>query len=302
MTARMRRTVVLGNFDGLHLGHQQLLRLGRQIADRRGEELAVFTFYPQIQSLRDPGFRYLLSEEEKRARFLSLGVDRVDTMPFSEDIARLSPEAFVREILCGRLRAGHAVVGFNYSFGYRGAGDAALLGQLGEQYGLEVTAMPPFRLDGEIVSSSLVREYLRSGNVARANALLGYPYSIEGPVVPGNQIGRTIGFPTANILPGEMLLLPANGVYAARTYVEGRVYPGILNVGIRPTIAGSVGISVETHLFDFSEDIYGKRIRTEVLHFLRREQKFSGLEALRAQLEQDRAHAAALFAADGSGA
>lgn len=296
MTSRTLRTVVLGNFDGLHRGHQQLIALGRQIADQYGEELAVFTFYPQMQQVLDPDFCYLLTEQQKLKRFAQLQVDVVETVPFEASIAQLSPEAFVRTILVERLRASHVVVGFNYSFGYRGAGDPQLLQQLAEPYGITVTVMEPCYVDGEIVSSSAVRNYLREGNVEKAKAMLGYAYSLEGPVLTGNQIGRTIGFPTANIGPAQNILLPANGVYAALTYVDGKAYPGILNVGLRPTIANSVGINIEVNLFDFDADIYGKQIRTEFHYFLRREQKFSGLDQLKAQLEQDRARTRKLFA------
>ena len=297
MTTQKFRTVVLGNFDGLHQGHQQLIALGRKIADEHEEELAVFTFHPQMQQVFDAGFCYLLTEEQKLQRFQQLGVDVIETVPFEPQISGLSPEEFVRRILVDKLQARHVVVGFNYSFGYRGAGNPSLLQQLGAAYGITITVMEPCYVQGELVSSTAIRSYLRSGNVEKANALLGYAYGIEGPVLQGNQIGRTIGFPTANIAPAERLLLPANGVYAARTYVDGKVYPGILNVGLRPTIAHSVGINIEVHLFDFDEDSYGKVIRTEFHYFLRQEVKFASLDALKAQLEKDKAKTRQLFAA-----
>lgn len=299
MTAQKFRTVVLGNFDGLHRGHQQLIGLGRQIADEHDEELAVFTFHPQIQQMFDDSFCYLLTEEQKLQRFRQLQVDVIETVPFEKAIATLSPEQFVQRILVERLKARHVVVGFNYSFGYKGAGDSQLLQQLGAAHGITVTVMEPCSVQGEVVSSTAIRNYLRAGNVEKANALLGYAYSLEGPVLRGNQIGRTIGFPTANIGPAERLLLPANGVYGALTYVDGRAYPGILNIGLRPTIAHSVGLNIEVHLFDFDADIYGKVIRSELHYFLRREVKFDGLDGLKAQLEQDQAKTRQLFAAAG---
>jgi riboflavin kinase/FMN adenylyltransferase len=296
MTTQTFRTVVLGNFDGLHRGHQQLIALGRQIADANDEELAVFTFYPQIQQVFDESFCYLLTEEQKLERFQQLGVNMVETVPFSPEIASLLPEDFVRAILVEKLHARHVVVGFNFSFGYKGAGNPELLQQLGAAYGMTVTVMDPCYVEGEVVSSTAIRNYLRAGNVEKANALLGYVYSIEGPVLQGNQIGRTIGFPTANIGPAERFLLPANGVYAAQTYVDGKAYPGILNVGLRPSIANSVGINIEVHLFDFDADIYGKVIRAELHAFLRDEVKFATLADLKAQLEKDKARTRALFA------
>lgn len=297
MITQKFRTVVLGNFDGLHRGHQQLIALGRRIADEHGEELAVFTFHPQMQQIFDSSFCYLLTEEQKLQRFQQLGVDMVKTVPFEPQISNLSPEKFVQCILVDELQARHVVVGFNYSFGYKGAGNPQLLQQLGAVYGITVTIMEPCYAQGELVSSTAIRNYLRAGNVERANALLGYAYSMEGPVLLGNQIGRTIGFPTANIAPAKRLLLPANGVYATRTYVDSKAYLSILNIGLRPTIAHSVGINMEVHLFDFAEDIYGKVIRTEFYYFLRQEVKFDSLDALKAQLKKDKVRTRQLFAA-----
>ena len=296
MTISKFRTVILGNFDGLHRGHQQLINLGRQIADSHQEELAVFTFYPQIQQYFDKNFCYLLTEQQKNRGFQKIKVDWIESMPFTEEIATLSPEAFVENILVKKLHARHAVVGFNFSFGYKGAGNPQLLRELGARYGIEVTVMEPCYADGEVVSSSAIRKYLQAGDIEKANALLGYAYSIEGPVVRGNEIGRTIGFPTANILPAKGILLPAKGVYAARTWVEGKCYDGILNIGMRPTIAHSIGLNIEVNLFDFDRDIYGQVIRSEVHYFLRPETKFDGLDGLKAQLEKDKQHTEKLFA------
>lgn len=299
MTAQNYRTVVLGNFDGLHIGHQQLIQLGRAIANEHQEELAVFTFYPQMQEVFDPDFCYLLPESEKMKHLRQLQVDVIEVVPFEKQVAQLSPEDFVRTILVEKMRARHVVVGFNYSFGYRGAGDPALLQQLGERYGIAVTVMDHCDVNGEIVSSTAIRNYLKDGEVEKANQMLGYAYAIAGPVCHGNEIGRTIGFPTANIGVQPHILLPANGVYAALTTVDGKVYPSILNIGLRPTIEKSVGLTVEVNLLDFHADIYGKEIRTELHAFLRKEQKFSGLDGLKAQLQQDEAHAREFFAAAG---
>lgn len=289
------RTVVLGNFDGLHKGHQQLIRLGREIADQNGEELAVFTFYPQIQELFDPAFCYLLPEEKKAERLRQLGVDVLQTVPFDAQIARLTPEAFVKTILVERMHAQHVVVGFNYTFGYQGAGNPEKLQELCSQYGISVTVMEPCCVDDEIVSSSTIRSYLKDGRIEKVNEMLGYVYTVSGVVCQGNQIGRTIGFPTANIMAPPKLFLPANGVYAALTKVDGVTYPGILNIGLRPTIKNSVGINIEVNLFHFDADIYGKEIEIGIRYFLRSEVKFSGLEALKAQLEKDKAQTRQLF-------
>lgn len=292
---QMFRTVVLGNFDGLHIGHQELIRLGKAIADAHGEELAVFTFHPQIQALYNPEFCYLLSADQKQKKFAELQVQHVETVPFSETIASLSPEAFVKQILSERMHARHVVVGFNYTFGHKGAGTSELLIELCKAYGIEVTVMQPCYVDHEIVSSSAIRQYLQQGNIEKANELLGYVYTLQGEVVHGNQIGRTIGFPTANIPVPQQQMIPANGVYAAIATVDGIRYPGILNIGCRPTVANGSHISIEVHLMDFARDIYGKEISIAVCHFLRQESRFDGLDQLKAQLEKDKKNALQLF-------
>lgn len=289
------RTVVLGNFDGLHIGHQTLIQLGRTIADTNGEELAVFTFHPQIQELRDPAFCYLLTAQQKQQKFDELHVSYIETVPFDEHIAALSPEAFVKQILVDRLYARHVVVGFNYTFGHKGAGTSELLVKLCKAYDIEVTVMQPCYVGDEVVSSSAIRQYLQQGEIEKANELLGYVFTLHGEVVYGNQIGRTIGFPTANIPVPQQKIIPANGVYAAIATVEGQRYPGILNIGCRPTVGNGSHISIEVHLMDFDQNIYGKEISIAICHFLRKESRFSGLDALKEQLEKDKQNALQLF-------
>ena len=296
MTEQKKRTVVMGNFDGLHKGHRKLIRLGRIIADKNGEELAVFTFYPQIRELTTPGFRYLLTDEQKHEGLRRLDVDVVESVPFCEEIASLPPETFVKDILKGRLNANHVVVGFNNSFGYKGKGTPDLLEELGEKYGFKVTVMEPCLRDTTVISSTAIRKYLCEGDVEKAHEFLGYPYGIEGKVQYGNQIGRTIGFPTANIELNPKILLPKNGVYAVKTYVDGKEYIGILNIGRRPTVKKGTALTAEVNIFDFDQDIYGKEIRSEFYYFLRDEVKFDSLEELKAQLEYDENRTRQLFA------
>lgn len=286
----------MGNFDGLHKGHRKLIQLGRKIADKNGDELAVFTFYPQIRELTTPDFRYLLTDEQKREGLRRLHVDVVESVPFCEEIASLSPEAFVKDILKDRLRAEHVVVGFNNSFGYKGKGTPDLLEELGEKYGFKVTVMEPCVRSTTVISSTAIRKYLSEGNVEKAHEFLGYPYGIEGEVQYGNQIGRTIGFPTANIALNPKILLPKNGVYAVKTYVDGKEYIGILNIGRRPTVKKGDGLTAEVNIFDFDQDIYGKEIRSEFYYFLRDEVKFDSLDGLKAQLEYDENRTRKLFA------
>lgn len=289
------RTVVLGNFDGLHKGHQKLMQLGKKIADIYGEELAVFTFHPQIQELRNPEFRYLLTDVQKKQKFQELQVEHITTIPFDDNIAALSPEAFVQRILVERMHANHIVIGFNYTFGYKGTGTPEQLEQLCAQYQITVVVMPPYYEQGEVVSSSLIRQYLEQGKIEQANALLGYTFTLQGEVVHGNQIGRTIGFPTANIPIPAHQMIPANGVYATIVTLDAQSYIGILNIGHRPTVARGTQISIEVHLIGFCDDIYGKEISVAIWYFLRQESKFSTLEQLKLQLEIDKQNALQLF-------
>lgn len=295
MEGQQKRTVVLGNFDGIHLGHQQLLALGRETADAAQERLTVFTFYPQIQAVFQPDFAYLLSEEEKKAFFYRAGVEEIVIEPFNDQIAHMTPEQFVEEILQAKLHAGHVLVGFNYTFGYLGRGDAKLLKALCGQRGIEVIVMEPFQLQQETVSSTAIRQALKQGDVANANRLLGYTYHLCGTVVHGNKIGRTMGFPTANICPPENILLPANGVYAVRLMLDGLIKIGISNIGVRPTVDNNLSKTVEVHILDFAEDLYGRRICIEFCHFLRGEVRFAGLDALKEQLTKDKRQAMRLF-------
>lgn len=290
-------TVVVGNFDGVHEGHCRLIQLGKQTAEASGEKLAVFTFFPQPQELFRPDFSYLLSNEKKQARLKSLGVDWILSVPFEASVGDLLPAEFVERILIDEMDAGHVVVGYNFSFGKDGAGKSEDLKRICEERGIPVTIMPAFEVDGEAVSSSAIRSSLVKGEMEKVNRFLGYPYTIEGVVEHGRQLGRTIGYPTANIALPEKILLPAVGVYAAMTYVGEKAYQSFLNIGYRPTVENSVGETIEVNLFDFSDDLYGQVIRTELYHFMRGEKKFDGLEALKEQLRQDEADARALLTA-----
>lgn len=295
MKAQTRQTVVLGNFDGVHLGHQQLLALGRQIADGAREELTVFTFYPQIQSVLQPDFTYLLSEEEKTQHFKKANVDHIVTIPFDQNISQMTPEQFVEEILVEKLQASHVVVGFNYTFGYRGSGNTDLLVELCEKHQIVVAIMEAYQLQDETVSSTAIRQALGQGDIYYANAMLGYNYRLCGQVVHGNEIGRTIGFPTANLALNDKLFLPLNGVYAVMVYLQDKSYQGILNIGVRPTIDKDLAKTIEVHILDFADDIYGEYICVEFVQFIRNEARFSSLTELKTQLMQDKEKTKQLF-------
>lgn len=286
--AKRERTIVLGNFDGVHKGHQALLKLARKIAGDKQQECLALTFYPQPQALLQEDFKYLITQHHKMTLFEQFGIERVLALAFDEKIAIISPEDFVNEILVEGLNAQNIVVGFNYSFGYKGAGDVALLKELAQKNAIALHIVPPVYLGEELINSSAIRQALRKGDLQKANDFLGYIFSLSGEVIHGRKVGRTIGIPTANIYVEPDLLLPANGVYAAKVEVGGQMKMGVLNVGMRPTLANGTDTSVEVHILDFDEDIYGQTITVYFWSYLRGESKFASLEDLKAQINQDK--------------
>ena len=271
--------VSLGKFDGLHRGHRLLLR---RIREKKEEGLAslVFTFdFGRRPGLMLPGERRAMLEQE--------GIDYLLECPFVPELSHMEPEAFVEEILVGRLRAEYLAVGTDFRFGYERRGDYRLLGELGERFGFRVDVVEKACLEGREISSTFIREELEKGRMERVRALLGYPYSVTGEVLHGLQIGRMLGIPTANLIPEEEKLLPPNGVYAAKTRIDGRLYEGITNIGCKPTVEGERKKGVETYLFDVNRDLYGKEITVEFYAFRRPEQKFASLEELKRQLFRD---------------
>ena len=277
-----------GNHDGVHLGHQALIRSARQFAQASGLEVRALTFDPHPAVVLDKGDRKeALTSQPRRAELLrAAGADHVTVQRFTPEFAALSPEAFVTTLLAQGARA--LVVGPDFRFGSMRAGDVALLQRLGHQRGFEVLIEPPVLLDGERVSSSAIRSALRSGDVQRASRHLGRLHELQGPVMRGDERGRTLGFPTAN-LEAEAVLRPLDGVYAVRVRnlsAPGEpLYSGVANLGTRPTFAA--GRSLEVHLFDFDSDIYGAELRVGFAARVRDEQRFGSIDALRAQIARD---------------
>ena len=293
-------TVALGNFDGVHLGHAQVLRTAH--AARPEAPLAVLTFEPHPREVfrpQDPPFRLTLGAA--RARLLAgHGVAVEYELPFDAGFSLMSAEAFVAEVLHAGLGARHLVCGPDFAFGHRRGGDAAFLAARCETLGIGLTVVTPLADEAGPISSSRIRRALQDGYPERAAALLGRDWAIEGRVTQGDQRGRTLGFPTANIALGRQLE-PARGVYAARVRApDGAQHAGVANIGRRPTLGGDPESRLEVHLFDFSEDLYGANLSVSLVQFLRAEQKFAGLDALRAQIGSDAAQARALLAAPGS--
>jgi riboflavin kinase/FMN adenylyltransferase len=275
-----------GNHDGVHLGHQALIRRTHGYAQAHGLRALALTFDPHPMALLAPARAPVpLTTLARRCELLRLaGADDVAVEAFTPELASLAPEVFLRGLMQRGARA--FVVGPDFRFGKDRAGDVALLERFGQENGLAVMVEQPVLVDGMRVSSSAVREAVAAGDVVRARTLLGHVAELAGSVVVGQQRGRTLGFPTANLAP-EPVLQPADGVYAvvARVLGESAVMNGVANIGVRPTL--TAGRSVEVHLFDFAGDLYGKSLRVGFLSRIRDERKFSSLEALRAQIGLD---------------
>jgi riboflavin kinase/FMN adenylyltransferase len=288
--------VAIGNFDGVHRGHQELVRETVSRALAEGGTAVALTFDPHPARVLAPErVPPALTTPAQKAELLeALGVEVLAILPFTAGVAALAPEEFARQVLAGVLRARHVVVGESFRFGHRQAGDAAFLTRLGESLGFTVGAIAPVLDDGRPVSSSRVRETLAAGDVSHAAVLLGRSHFVDATVVEGDRRGRTIGVPTANLEP-DGALLPARGVYAGTCRLPGGAGTrlAVVNVGRRPTFGGRT-VTVEAHLPDFAGDLYGRRVRVSFVARLRDEQRFDGAGALVAQIRRDVERARAL--------
>lgn len=248
----------------------------------------VFTFNPSPSALFSKvKEKELTSVEEKRQVFENLGIDILIEFPLTYETAATPKEAFVKDILVEKLNAKYITAGADLSFGKNGEGNSTFLAEEGKKYGFQVEIIDKIAYKGEIISSTLVRQAISEGNVKKAHFMLGNPYFIHGIVQKGNQLGRTIGFPTVNILPGEEKLLPPNGVYKTEVIVDNRIFEAITNVGCKPTVTDDGQVFIESYLYNFRENIYGKKIEVHFLEFMRKEKKFGSLEELKEQLQKD---------------
>lgn len=279
--------VTLGKFDGLHLGHKHLM--DQVITNKKqGLTAVMFSFLVNSGSLFSEK-ELIYTEEEKVYKLQNSGMDVLISYPFTKKTSSMEPENFIKDILVDRLDAKLLVVGTDYRFGYQRRGDVALLQKYEQTYGYKVICCEKLKWKDTIISSSQIRENLSKGNMEEANEMLGQPYSIIGEVMHGRRIGRTIGMPTTNLIPAANKLLPPNGVYVSMTFVNGRYYPGVTNIGHKPTVGAEKRKGVETFIFDFDQDLYGKVIEVELFKFLRPERKFASLEQLKMQMNQDMA-------------
>ncbi len=294
--------ITMGVFDGVHLGHRMLL--GRVVAEAeksRSDSVAVtFDPHPRIVLSGDPSHLRFLTDIDERIYLLrETGIGHLVIISFTEELSRMTASEFINEILCRHLGVSHLITGFDHHFGRRHEGDSNTILECAARLNFRVTREEALTVEGKVVSSSFIRGLLGEGDVRRASALLGYDYFLRGKVVSGKRIGRNIGFPTANIAPlFKYKVIPRSGVYAVEAEVEGETekYAAMLNIGIRPTIAGNDGQrTIEAHIIDFGSDLYGMNVTVRFRHRLRDEIKFESVDALAAQLDKDREMTIALL-------
>lgn len=293
--------VTIGTFDGVHLGHQAIFNKMKSLAQGIGGETVVVTFDPhprQVLNIDSANLRFLCTPEEKLQKFEEFGIDNVVIINFTKEFSRTPSEVFIKDCIIDHIHPAYIVVGYDHHFGKNRMGDFDLLNKLMKQYNFKVVRVAAQDVENIAISSTKIRNALAVGNVKSANRLLGYNYSVTAEVVVGNKIGRTMGFPTANLeLPREYMLVKG-GVYACLVDYEGQTYKAMANIGHRPTIGdrGENQPIIEVNLFDFDGDLYGQHIRVHFIDRIRDEEKFNGLGALKAQLEKDREKAKQILA------
>lgn len=284
--------VTTGTFDGVHLGHREIFRVMRENAERIGGETVVVTFHPHPRLVIHPDskdLRFINTQKKKIKLMGDAGVQHLVIIPFTREFSHTASSEFIRRYLVEKIGLKKLIIGHDHHFGKDRQGSFGELIGLAKIHGFEVEKVPEQQVEGIPVSSTKIRRALVEGDVKLANKLLGYEYSISGKVVPGNKIGRTIGFPTANIaLEDQFKLISANGVYACRVRIGDRYYKGMGNIGYRPTI-DSGGLTIEVHIFDFDEEIYDIEIEIFFLDRIRDEKRFDNLQELRNQLINDKA-------------
>ena len=288
--------LALGNFDGVHRGHQKILERLRRVAVERGSTSVVMTFDPHPPRIVRPDKAppLLMTKAQKLEAIATAGVQGAAIVRFTVELSRWEPETFVRAVLVDWLHVSEVWVGANFLFGHDRAGNFSLLRVLGARYGFKAEKIDPVRYKDFVVSSTRIRRLVSEGRVDEAGALLGHHYFLDGTIVRGDQRGRTIGFPTANLCTDNELL-PPHGVYATTARIAGIVHPSVTNIGTRPTVDTSGRTVVETHVFDFDRDLYGQTVRISFVQRLRDERAFASLDELRAQIEADCQRARVLF-------
>ncbi len=282
-----KTAITLGKFDGIHRGHQLLLK---KILSQKTKGLTsvMFTFSSHPQNiLQHKDIKLIYTLEEKRILLKKWGIDYLISYPFTEETVSMEAYDFVKDILINKLDGKMIVVGKDFRFGHNREGDVDLLKKLSKEFDFELIVYDKFAIKNLTISSTLIKKVILDGNIEYANHLLGSPYTVVGEVKHGRKIGRTLGFPTVNIIPSTSKLLPPNGVYVSNTNINGHMYPGITNIGQNPTVGETKHKQVETFLFDFDEDLYGKTISVQILSMFRPEYKFDNIDLLKEQMNKD---------------
>lgn len=283
--------ITIGTFDGVHIGHQKIINQLNEEAEKINGESVLFTFYPHPRMVLYPeshGIKLIQTQEEKLAKLEKMGLKNCIVFPFTFEFSRMTALEFVRDFLVNQLHVKKLVIGYDHQFGKNREGSLQFLKDICETYDFEVIEIPAQDIDEVNMSSTKIREAILAGNIEKANDYLGDTFELTGTVVKGNQLGRTIGYPTANIvLNSDLKLIPGNGVYAVRANVRGTWFDGMMNIGTRPTVVSNGGRTIEVNIFDFEETIYGETVTVQFLSKWRDEQKFNGLEELKNQLKLD---------------
>ena len=284
-----RDTVVtIGKFDGLHIGHREIISHLKETAKQQNLAAALISFYPHPAAvLNKKPISLLLSPQEKKEQLEQLGIDVYAEYHFNQEFSQILPERFIADIIVKEMRARILIVGEEYRFGKDRAGDIGYARRVGEPLGLSVISLAHIQdADSRKISSNSIRQAIASGDLKLAKEMMQQDFFVSGPVIHGAELGKKIGFPTANILPYKDKLLPPNGVYKTQTHIREHIYASVTNIGTKPTFGGKV-VGIESHLLDFNKDVYGENIRIDFLEYLRPEMKFAGVDELKAQMAQD---------------
>ncbi|WP_183575813.1 bifunctional riboflavin kinase/FAD synthetase [Mucilaginibacter sp. X5P1] len=283
--------VTIGTFDGVHLGHRKIIARIKELADEIGGETVILTFFPHPRMIlhpEDESIKLINTINEKAALLEQLGVDHLIITPFSRDFSNQTAEGYIRDVLVNKIGTKKIVIGYDHRFGKDRQGGLDDLLRLGPVYGFEVVEIPEQDINDVAVSSTRIRNALSEGKIELANTFLGYPFYITGKVVRGDQIGRQIGYPTANIVIEERYkLIPSDGIFAAKINIQGKLYKGMAYIGSRPTING-ITRNIEINIFDFNQEIYNEQVTLHFYNYVRGDVKFTGLDELKVQLAQDK--------------
>jgi riboflavin kinase/FMN adenylyltransferase len=287
--------LTIGTFDGVHIGHQKIISRLKEIAEQKGGETVILTFFPHPRMILHPddlNIKLISTMDEKAELMKNLGIDHLIITPFTRDFSNLNPQEYIKDILVEKIGTTHIIIGYDHRFGKDRSGGLVELQNYASEFGYEVEEIPEQDIDDVAISSTKIRNALLSGDVKTAENFLGYPFHLSGKVIKGDQIGRTIGFPTANLFVEESYkLIPSDGIYAVSVdfksgQLKDKSAKGMAYIGHRPTING-MSRNIEVNIFDFNEDIYGETIRLNFLKYLREDQKFNSLDELKEQLGKD---------------